>query len=364
VLTYKKEKKTIDKYSLNFIDADTLAEVRTEYAKNLIPASNSDADKKKNEELRDGIINYDKERLKRDISSHVTKVNLAKKMANNLLGKPELMNEIDAFYSDRFTGVNGKGGLDKAVKSVATIAAGQDILTVSKDAKIKGNNPGDGNQLMQTDLALMFQGNGWIQNKVRGKILDQADGSGDKVFGEFMFDLNFKKDITMKAAMHDAETTFSQNVDNSGEEGWLTNLQAEADLLKEKVDKARNKYESKSWFSKLFDFLSGDKKKYERLQAEYDKKSVEIEELKKNIGEKKKAATANMLNTMLPTVPSAFTQPPEPKADNGKQKRTADELNILYKNYMNALQKNDDDEIKRTQKEYTDALTNAGNGSN
>jgi len=283
LLCYRKHKKEIDALCLEFVDADTLAEVIEEYA------------------VRKGIeIKVDKKKLKRDILKHKATIVTQVTLYNYIMRKrPNLVKEIDAFFGDRFDGVNGKGGinqsLDKHVKFYredpesllkemevqgpcvpfpANVARTfNDVIKLVTEKMLEnGIKAGETLLLASADMEVVRP----LLKQVIDEKLLKSRSKSDRLLARLLMNVFFEKDMGFKEAIFDAQKFLvPTELDRK-----IKELEIEVEFLKQKMDKAYREWQNRPFWKFWLFFTNSDKKKYLTLKAEYERKLADLKRLR------------------------------------------------------------------------------------
>lgn len=272
LLSYRDNRAAFRKAKLDFIDPETLALVRDEYARTT------------GKELK-----ADPAALKKEVLTHkamvLTEVALAEHMAAK---NPEKLDQMAVPYSDLRQGYKGGGGFDSAVASVQEKIRGLDELTTYKNRNIGAKLrelavetlPGKGMQSLEKGVLTLMG-----HRAIRDRAVSFAD---PKVAGS---DRN-RAFLHLGSNLLDPNLTFEQAVFKSGSaafgepdspEAKLAYLRMEASIIRDSADRAREKYEGRPFWKVWLYFTNSDRRKWEALEAEHAAKLSEIAALEATI---------------------------------------------------------------------------------
>lgn len=292
-LVYAKNKKALDKYGKNFIDAQTLLEVRNEYSK-----------------IKGVPVESDAKKLNKDILKHRAAIISNETLADTLAKNPGLMKQIDEEFSDRFDGLNGRGGITKSIDLIAGAFKNGDFSKVEKLKDERGLLEKTGSfahkivdsaaagGLEITEKALInFTKIDYLRKKAEGLAGSKLKGN-EVILAKLILNVTSGDKMSLKEALYNAEESSADLNDPAIK---LKMAEANVKILKEKVEAAYDEYKNRPWWKFWLYLTNSDKKKYENLKTEYISKKEELEKLKKN---QAGAAAA-----------AAFTVPPETDAN-------------------------------------------------
>ncbi len=326
-LSYAKNKKEFDKYKANYIDADTLVEVRNEYAK-----------------IKGITLESDKKQLKMDILKHRATVITDQAVAENVISaRPDILKQMDELCKDRFDGVNGNGGINRSVELVAAAFKNGDIMKVEKrkaDGNLLQRAGNFASRLVQTGInegaeltekgLMNFAKIDFIRKNAEKLASSKLKGN-EGLIGRFIINLVGDKKMALDEILYKAELPGANMSDAAIK---LKMAEKELEILKKNTDAAYNEYKNRPWWKVWLYFTNSDKKNYEKLNAELAAKTAELEKLKKaaagtndvtadaaNVQAKAKAGTEEEKN--------GETKTPEIKA-------AYDEMRAAYQNYLDA----------------------------
>lgn len=292
-LVYAKNKKALNKYGVNFIDAETLLEVRNEYAKI------------KGIELKSNI-----KKLKTDILKHRAVVISSKTIAESIAKNPALIKQIDERFKDRFDGLNGHGGLNKSVDLIAASFKNGELTKIEKLKDHRGlfektksfamnivNAAAEGGAELTEKALLKFTKIDFIRNKAEGLVNSKLKGN-EIILAKLVLSATSGGGISLNEALYNAE---SAAADMSNPAVNLKMAALNVKILKEKADAAYAEYKNRPWWKFWLKFTNSDRKKFEKLSAEYLAKKAELEQLEKKVN-------LNAANTaaLFSAAPTAF----------------------------------------------------------
>lgn len=321
-LVYTKNKKTLDKYGANFINADTLLEVRNEYAK-----------------IKGVDLQSDLKKLKNDVLKHRAAVISNETVADTLSKNDALIKQIDEQFKDRFDGLNGHGGLTKSVDLIAESFKNGNISKVEKLKDERGllektgsfaakivNAAAEGGLELTEKALVNFTKIDFIRNKAEGLVNSKLKGN-EVILADFILNATSGGGITLKEALYKAE---SSSADMNNADIKLKMASRELEILKEKTDAAYSEYKNRPWWKFWLKFTNSDKKKYEKLNAEYLAKKAELEKLQKGPEPAAKISIFPSPESLL-GVNNLLTAP-----DSAELKAARDAVNAAYENYKRA----------------------------
>jgi len=326
-LSYAKNKKEFDKYKANYIDAETLVEVRNEYAK-----------------IKGITLESDKKQIKMDILKHratvITDLAVAEKVMS---GRPDILKQMDELCKDRFEGVNGNGGINKSIDLVAAAFKNGDIMKVEKrksDMSLLQRTGNFASRLVQTGVnegaeltekSLMNFANIDIIRNNAEKLASSKLKGNEGLIGRFLINLVGDKKMALDEILYRAELPAANMSDAAIK---LKMAEKELDILKNKTAAAYNEYKNRSWWKFWLYLTNSDKKNYEKLNAELTAKTAELEKLKK-VTAGTNSETADVMNAQA----AAKAGTEEEKTGETKTpeiKAAYDEMRAAYQNYLDA----------------------------
>ncbi len=272
-LVYAKNKKALNKYGANFIDAETLLAVRNEYAK-----------------IKGIELKSDIKKLKTDILKHRAIVVSSETIAESMAKNPALMKQIDERFKDRFDGLNDHGGLNKSVDLIAASFKNGELTKIEKLKDQRGLLEKTGNFAMNivnaaaeggaelTEKALLnFAKIDFIRNKAEGLVNSKLKGN-EIILAKLVLSATSDGGISLNEALYNAESA-AADMSKSAIKLKMTALNVK--ILKEKADAAYAEYKNRPWWKFWLKFTNSDRKKFEKLNAEYLAKKAELEQLEK-----------------------------------------------------------------------------------
>lgn len=271
IIMYDRNKDALKKQSLNFLDVNTLIEVRKEFTK-----------------MTGKELANDREKLKKELFNHkamvLTELSLANHLANS---DPEKVKQMKKLYSDLDVGVVEGKGANMAISRIAERAKPSEDLTnfKTKNQGFKIKNFFSNSLLSKSFQALERGALKFMKSSlVRDTFANVAEGkvsnARNKAFVNFGVNL-LNKNLTFEQAVVLASKATSGYPE--GLEQKVAYLEIEAQALKWQRDKAYEAYNNRPWWKVWLFFTQSDKKKYEKLNAEYKEKMLEIEQIRGTI---------------------------------------------------------------------------------
>ncbi|MEW6710287.1 MAG: zinc dependent phospholipase C family protein [Candidatus Riflebacteria bacterium] len=269
LLMYHRNRDSLKKQSLNFIDVDTLIEVRKEFSK-----------------MTGTPLENDREKLKKEILNHRAMVLTELSLAHHLsTTDPAKLDGIKEAYSDLDEGVmNGKGA------TLAISRIGEQAKPCQDLSNFKTSDKGFtikeflNNSLMAKSFqalergALKFMKSSVIRDNfsefAAGKV---GENARNKAFVNFGVNL-LNKNLTFKQAAILAGKATSGYPENPQQK--LAYLEIEAETLKIERDRALQAFNQRPWYKFWLYFTNSDKKKYLAAEASYQEKLRQIEQQK------------------------------------------------------------------------------------
>jgi len=321
-LTYAKNKKEFDKYNANYIDVDTLIEVRNEYAK-----------------MKGITLESDKSKLKADILKHRATVITDQAVADKIInGRPDILKQMDELCKDRFEGVNGNGGVDKSVDLIAAAFKNGDIMKVENqksDASLLQRAGVAASKLVQTaanegaeltEKGLMNFARIDFIRKNAEKLASSKLKGNEGLIGRFIINLVGDKKMSLDEILYRAELPIADMSDASVK---LKMAKKEVEILKNNAAAAYDEYKNRPWWKFWLYLTNSDKKNYEKLNAELAAKTAELDKLEKAAAAAK-SGTANASSA----ADSAKAGTEEAKSPELNAAYT--EMRAAYQNYLAA----------------------------
>ncbi len=320
-LVYAKNKKALDKYGANFIDAETLLEVRNEYAK-----------------IKGIELKSDIKKLKTDILKHRAVVISSKTIAESMNKNPALIKQIDERFKDRFDGLNGHGGLNKSVDLIAASFKNGELTRVEKLKDQRGlfektenfamkivNAAAEGGAELTEKALLNFTKIDFIRNRAKGLLNSKLKGN-EIILAKLVLSATSGGDISLNEALYNAE---SAAADMSNSDVKLKIAALNVKILKEKADAAYAEYKNRPWWKFWLKFTNSDRKKFEKLNDEYLAKKAELELL-----EKKANLNAADTTALFSAAPAVSTNE---NLSHGEELKTAHEAMLAaFEDYKKA----------------------------
>lgn len=342
VLAYNQSQKAMSGLKLNFVDAETLVEIRNEYAKTKGIDLKSDQ----------GALNKDILTLKGTVT---TEFKIAESLRKN---NPKRISEMNTFFSDRFTGVNGKGGLNDALKAVKNSTYASVYSQAPKNEKAGGlfnlvsgvvGSGVDIAMMSAEDIAVRLVSQNAVSGAIKSTVNSRVQSKNTKLIANLVFNLLVKNDASFREVIYTTEQTVQGPSDKNAQR--LEELQQESEFLQEKVDKAKAEYDNRPWWKFWLIFTNSDKKKYEALKIQYDAIQTEIVTLSDKVSTPTGAASSGQnasSSTSSPASTAGAASPLLPAPAPGT------ELYTTYQDYAEAVAKGDPDATKAAQTKYLD----------
>ena len=284
-LVYAKNKKALDKYGVNFIDAETLLAVRNEYAK-----------------IKGIELKSDIKKLKTDILKHRAVVISSETIAESMAKNPSMMKQIDERFKDRFDGLNDHGGLNKSVDLIAESFKNGELTKIEKLKDQRGllektrsfamnivNAAAEGGAELTEKALLNFTKIDFIRNRAEGLVNSKLKGN-EIILAKLVLSATSGGGISLNEALYNAE---SAAADMSNPAVKLKMAALNVEILKEKTAAAYAEYKNRPWWKFWLKFTNSDRKKFEKLNAEYLAKKAELEQLEKTANLNQANTTAN-----------------------------------------------------------------------
>lgn len=272
-LVYDKNKKALNKYGVNFIDAETLLEVRNEYAR-----------------IKGIELKSDIRKLKTDILKHRAVVLSSETIAETIAKDPALMKQIDERFGDRHEGLNGHGGLNRSVELIAASFKNGELAKVDKLKDQRGlleragglaskivNAAAEGGAELTEKALLNFTKIDFIRERA-AKLAGSKLKGNEVILANLLLNATSGGGVTLREALYNGEIQ-AADMNDPAVKLKLTALRA--DMLREKADAAYAEYKNRPWWKFWLRFTNSDKKKYEKLNAEYLAARAELEKLQK-----------------------------------------------------------------------------------
>ena len=340
IIMYDRNKEALKKQSLNFIDVDTLIEIRKEFTR----ATGHE-------------LTNDREKLKKELLNHKALVLTELSIAHHLsTSDPAKISQMKEEYSDLNEGTTDGNGANLAISRIAERAKTSEDLssfkTTNQGFKIKSYLE---NSLLAKSAQALERGAlkltkaAVVRDSLQKLASGKVDNARNKAFVNFGVNL-LNKDLTFKQAVFLAGKATSGYPDDPSQK--LTYLEIEAETLKTQRDKALADYNNRPWWKFWLIFTQSDKKKYDQLEAQYQAKLREIESAR---GQAVAAATE------IPDVDAAYNAAIAECAvadATGSSADVAPELSALqagveaaYQKYVAAASAQDQLKIKEAEQE-------------
>ncbi|HNW34739.1 MAG TPA: zinc dependent phospholipase C family protein [Candidatus Ozemobacteraceae bacterium] len=280
LLAYNQAGTTLSGNSFDFIDAETLSEVRTEYAK-----------------LKKIDLPSDTSELEKQISNHQLTIQSEMAVGKDLKNSnPKRLEEIDTFFSDRNKGIHGSGGLDQAIEKVASVRFGE----LSKEAqtesglqeKVVGGFQGlvsdlaksGANSAVETgeDFVILLNNQKIVSGAIQSTVNDKVASRNNRLIGNLALNILRKDDASFSEVILNTERTVQG--DSWNDEEKLKTLRIEEKLLEEKEAKAKLAWENRPWWNVWLLITNADQNTYLTLKAQHDLVQDEIKRLSASEG--------------------------------------------------------------------------------
>jgi hypothetical protein len=268
MILYDRNKAALKKQSLNFIDVDTLIEVRKEFTR-----------------ITGEPLENDRAKLKKELLNHRAMVLTELSLAHHLSSTDqEKLAEMREIYSDLAEGAADGKGSDLAIARIAEQAKPSEDLsgfkTKNTGFKIKDflNNSVLSKSFQALERgALRFMKSAVIRDNLGNLAESKIDNARNKAFINFGANLLNPK-LTFKQAVVLAGKATSDYPENP--EQKLAYLEIEAEMLRKQRDEAQRAYQNRPWWKFWLFFSQSDKKKYKALEAKYSEKMAQIQEVR------------------------------------------------------------------------------------
>ncbi len=281
MIMYDRNKEALKKQSLNFIDVDTMIEVRKEYSR-----------------MTGKELKNDRDALKKELLNHRALVLTELSLAHHLsTSDPAKLSQMKSEYSDLNAGTTDGNGADKAIARIAEQAKASEDLssfkTTSTGFKIKDYLD---NSLLAKSMQALERGalkltkSAAIRDSLQNFAVNKVEADRNKAFVNFGVNL-LNKNLTFKQAVVLAGKATSGYPADPAQK--LAYLEIEAEALKAQRDKALADYNNRPWWKFWLVFTQSDKKKYGQLEAQYQAKLREIEAARSQIAAGESIAPAS-----------------------------------------------------------------------
>jgi len=345
MIMYDRNKEALKKQSLNFIDVDTLIEIRKEYSR-----------------MTGKELKNDRDALKKELLNHRAMVLTELSLAHHLsTSDPAKLSQMKEEYSDLDVGTTDGNGTDKAVARIAEQAKSSENLssfkTTNKGFKIKDylNNSLLAKSMQALERgALKLTKSAAIRDSLQSFAVGKVEAGRNKAFVNFGVNL-LNKDLSFKQAVVLAGKATSGYPEDQAQK--LAYLEIEAEALKAQRDKAQADYNNRPWWKFWLYFTNSDKEKYEKLEAQYQAKLREIDTIRAQI-----AADASATLVSDADYAAAVSECAEKTAqcDNAAAE-LADlqaAVDAAYKKYVAAAETQDQAAAKAAEQELNQAREN------
>lgn len=315
-LNYSKNKALFDKYPPDFMDLKTLLEVRREY------------EKVKNVKLEDNLPE-----LKKAVLLHRATVLTEKSVTEDLMKKkPAQLAEMDRFFADRTTGVDGKNGLAASVAKMTEFLGGTAKINLGKDDR---SLPDRVVSFMGRVVNRAFDRGGRgaekalfaglspevVQSHVRSMAEEKITSDGQATVARLMMNLLWD-DVTFEQALHLAERDLSPPKTDAQR---LASLTMDAEILRAQLARAEADWKGRPIWKVWRYVTNSDRKKYEALKAQLESVEGEIARL---------------------SAPPAATPAPFPSPAVATPAPAAAQDGPAYRRYIEAVEGGDPDKIR------------------
>lgn len=342
MIMYDRNKEALKKQSLNFIDVDTMIEVRKEFTR-----------------ITGLELANDREALKKELLNHKALVLTELSLAHHLsTSDPAKIVQMKAEYSDLDEGVSEENGANKAVARISEQAKpGEDLSsfkTANTGFKIKNYLE---NSLLAKSLQALERGalkltkSTAIRDSLQNFAGAKVDNARNKAFVNFGVNL-LNKDLTFKQAVFLAGKNTSGYPDDQAQK--LVYLEIEAEALKAQRDKAMADFQNRPWWKFWLIFTQSDKKKYEQLEAQYQARLSEINDIRSQI-----ATVASEIPASDAAYDAAITEfsaePPVCINVSANLTELEAKVEAAYQKYLIAANAQDQKKAKEAAQELEDA---------
>jgi len=266
LISYSKKQKQFDQMKLDFIDTDTLGEVTKLYAAK-----------------KGTSITVSPETIKKNILKHQATVMLDLALCRYLVkNKPEMVKEIDQFFSDRKNGVDFEvGGIDKSIdvqKDNAKDISFNTLNSVNPENGIRNYIDDLAEKIAEKSLQdsatlILKLGNvDFVHENVK-KILSAKINSINKSDRPIanLFNNVFFTNMSFNEAVFEAQKFIEPETD----ELKALELNMEAVSLKNRMDAAQEELNNRPFWKFWLYFTNSDRKKFELLKKGYEAKLAE-----------------------------------------------------------------------------------------
>ncbi|EKD82342.1 MAG: hypothetical protein ACD_39C01351G0003, partial [uncultured bacterium] len=338
IIMYDRNKAALQKQSLNFIDVDTLIEVRKEFTK-----------------ITGHELANNREQLKKELINHKALVLTELSIAHHLsTSDPAKLSQMKEEYGDLNEGTTDGNGANKAAIRISEQAKPCEDLskfkTDNKGFKIKNYLE---NSLLAKSLQTLERGalkltrSATIRDSLQNFASGKVEAARNKAFVNFGVNL-LNKNLTFKQAVFLAGKATSGYPDDPAQK--LAYLEIEAEALKAQRDKALADYNNRPWWKFWLIFTQSDKKKYEQFEAQYQAKLREIESACNQIASAKADVPVSDESFAVAVTESAVEASTLNSAAPDLEKLQAD-VEAAYQKYVAAADSQDQLKIKEAEQE-------------
>ncbi|GAB4267273.1 MAG: hypothetical protein Kow0029_01680 [Candidatus Rifleibacteriota bacterium] len=342
IIMYDRNRYSLKRQTLNFIDVDTMIEVRKEFTK-----------------MTGKKLVNDRAKLKKEILNHkamvLTELSLADHISATDQKKIQQMKEV---YSDLDAGVTDSKGASLAKIRIAENAKPCENLsnfkTSNQGFKIKNFLT---NSLLSKSFqslergALKFFKSAIIRDSFGNFAEGKVGTTRNKAFVNFGMNL-LNKDLTFKQAVIMAGKATSGYPEDP--EQKLAYLEIEAQALKAARDKALEAYNNRPWWKFWLYFTQADKMKYLKAQDEYSKQLALIDRQRKLIAEATTGSVSEEeFNQALVESSQLAEKPYVSNADAGSDSLSELQAKVdaAYQKFVAAANSQDHDDIRKAEQE-------------
>lgn len=345
MIMYDRNREALKKQSLNFIDVDTMIEVRKEYSR-----------------MTGKELANDRDALKKELLNHRAMVLTELSLAHHIsTSDPAKLSQMKEEYSDLNVGTTDGNGTDKAISRIAEQAKTSEDLrnfkTTNKGFKIKDylNNSLLAKSMQALERgALKLTKSAAIRDSLQSFAVGKVEASRNKAFVNFGVNL-LNKDLSFKQAVVLAGKATSGYPKDQALK--LAYLEIEAEALKAQRDKAQTDYQNRPWWKFWLYFTNSDKKNYEKLEAQYQAKLREIDTARAQI-----MASTNAAPVTDADYVAAISECAEPAApcDNAAAGLVSLQAaaDAAYKKYVAAVEAQDQAAVIAAEQELSQAREN------
>ncbi|PKK89937.1 MAG: hypothetical protein CVV64_11425 [Candidatus Wallbacteria bacterium HGW-Wallbacteria-1] len=315
MLMYSKNRESMKKQSLNFLDLDTLIEVRDQWS-----------------EITGKPLASDRKVLQKDLLSHKATVISELSLAEHIVrDQPDKLSEMTRAYSDMNEGYNGGGGLNQSRQNILDRVRGDEELKTFKAGGLGyrlrelaiNKIPSNSIKALEAGL-LKISRSRLIRDNATKLGNDKVTNTRNRALMNFCSNL-FDKSLSFEQAAYRAGKNAFGTPENDEEK--LLFLKMEATILKRKVDDAKSQFEKRPWWKFWLAITNSDKKKYQALLDEYNTLMAEIGSL-----EKGETPTDKSLNNSLVQADASL------KDSAASLASLKSEMDSAYRKYLEAVE--------------------------